>query len=84
MSMYEPAWMRSISSNTVCTFFFVLFLLLAAGAGITVLLDLLVIFQSGGKQGWRLLMTSVLMMTLPVVNALFMYILCARSLLERS
>jgi hypothetical protein len=29
-------------------------------------------------------MTSVLMMTLPVVNALFMYILCARSLLERS
>jgi hypothetical protein len=52
-------------------------------AGLVVLGDLLVILKSGGRSGWGLLVRSILAFILPFVNALFLYILCSRSLLEK-
>jgi hypothetical protein len=83
MNAFEPEWTKSISSNTVCTYFYVLFLIVAVAAGIVVLMDLSVVFSSGGKKGLALLFRSLLMLVLPLLNALFLYILCARSLLEK-
>jgi hypothetical protein len=83
MQSYEPDWMKSISSNTVCTYFYVMFLLVAVAAGVVVLVDLFVVFKTGGRKGLGLLVRSLVALALPLLNALFLYILCARSLLEK-
>jgi hypothetical protein len=83
MQSYEPDWMKSITSNTVCTYFYVMFLLVAVAAGVVVLVDLFVVFKSGGRKGLGLLVRSLVALALPLLNALFLYILCARSLLEK-
>jgi hypothetical protein len=83
MQAYEPEWTKSISSNTVCSFFYVLFLLVAVGAGIVVVSDLAFIFSNGFRRGYMLLLRSLLTLAIPLLNALFLYILCARSLLEK-
>lgn len=83
MQSYEPDWMKSITSNTVCTYFYVMFLLVAVAAGVVVLVDLFVVFKTGGRKGLGLLVRSLVALALPLLNALFLYILCARSLLEK-
>jgi len=60
-----------------------MFALIALFAGVVVLGDVYVIFKSRGKNGLSLLFRSVLAFALPFVNALFLYILCSRSLLEK-
>ena len=75
--------MKSISSNTVCTYFYVMFLLVAVAAGVVVLMDLFVVFKTGGRKGLGRLVRSLVALALPLLNALFLYILCARSLLEK-
>jgi len=83
MDSSEPSWTKSISSNTICMYFYILFLLVAVAAGIVVLMDLSIVLSSGGRKGLALLFRSLLMLVLPLLNALFLYILCARSLLEK-
>lgn len=83
MQAYEPEWTKSISSNTVCSYFYILFFLVAVGAGLVVVADLAYIVGSGFRRGYMLLLRSLLMLAIPVLNALFLYVLCARSLLER-
>ena len=75
--------MQSIPSAAICQYFFVMFGLIAVLAGIVVLGDLVLILKSRGRSGWGLLVRSVLAFALPFVNALFLYILCSRSLLEK-
>lgn len=79
----EPVWMESIPSAAICQYFFVMFGLIAVIAGLVVLGDLVLILKSGGRTGWGLLVRSILAFALPFVNALFLYILCSRSLLEK-
>ncbi len=83
MNAEEPEWMKKISSNTVCMWFYILFLLVAVASGVVVLADLAQVVGSGGRKGVMLLFRSVLALALPVINALFLYILCSRSLLEK-
>lgn len=83
MQAYEPEWTKSIPSNTVCSYFYVLFFIVAVGAGLVVVADLAYIVGSGFRRGYMLLLRSLLMLAIPVLNALFLYVLCARSLLER-
>ena len=80
----EPDWMKAIPSSSICQYFFVIFALVAAMAAIVVIQDVFVIVASRGKNGWSLLLRAVIAFILPVVNALFLYILCSRSLLEKS
>lgn len=79
----EPAWMKSITSSNICRYFYLMFGLVALLAGFVVLSDLYIIVASKGRTGWGLLIRSVLAFAIPVINALFLYILCARSILSK-
>jgi len=80
----EPDWMKSIPSSSICQYFFVIFALVAGMAALVVVQDILVIVSTRGKKGWGFLLRAMIAFILPVVNALFLYILCSRSLLEKS
>ena len=79
----EPAWMKSITSSNICRYFYLMFGLVALLAGFVVLSDLYIIVASKGRTGWGLLIRSVLAFAIPVINALFLYILCSRSILSK-
>lgn len=78
----EPDWMRSIPSAVICQYFFVIFVLVAVLASLVVVSDIMRLLSPKNKGGVFSLLRSVVMLALPVVNALFLYILCSRSLLE--
>lgn len=75
--------MKSITSSNICRYFYIMFGLVALLAGFVVLSDLYIIVASKGRTGWGLLIRSVLAFAIPVINALFLYILCARSILSK-
>ena len=77
----EPEWTKSISSETICTYFYVMFILIAVVAGIGVLVDLLVLVQKP-KIGGMMLLRSLPGFAVAVLQALFLYVICARSLLK--
>ena len=79
----EPAWMKQITSANVCRYFYIMFGLVALLAGFVVLSDVYVIVASKGRTGWGLLVRSVLAFAIPLINALFLYILFARSILSK-
>jgi len=83
MNASEPDWMKSITNNTICMYFYVLFLIVAFAAAVVVAVDVFIVLGSGGRKGLMLLVRSLVMLVLPLVNALFLYILCSRSLLEK-
>jgi hypothetical protein len=60
-----------------------MFALVAVLAGFVVISDVLVILSSKGRAGWGLLVRSILAFAIPVINALFLYILCSRSILSK-
>jgi hypothetical protein len=61
-----------------------MFVLVAIAAGFIVLTDIAYVFTSGGKRGLMLLLRSVIALALPLINAMFLYILCSRSLLGKN
>ena len=75
--------MKSITSANVCRYFYLMFGLVAVLAGFVVVSDVYVILASKGRTGWGLLVRSVLAFVIPVINALFLYILCSRSILSK-
>lgn len=84
MSMfYEPEFLKSISSNTICGYFYIIFVIVSIAAGFIVLTDVAYVFTSGGKRGLMLLLRSLIALALPVLNAMFLYLLCSRSLLGK-
>jgi len=83
LPMSEPDWMKQITSKTVCRYFYIMFGLIALLAGFVVLSDVYLIVATRGKKGWMLLVRSLLAFAIPIVNSLFIYILCSRSLLEK-
>jgi hypothetical protein len=60
-----------------------MFGLIALLAGFVVVSDVVLIMSTRGKKGWMLLVRSLLAFAIPVINSLFIYILCSRSLLEK-
>jgi len=80
----EPGWMNGIPSSSICQYFYVMFFIVAFFAALVVAGDLYVIISSKGRRGYDMLFRSVLMFIIPVVNALFLYLLCARSILGKN
>ena len=78
----EPEWMKSIPSAVICQYFFVIFVLVAVLAALVVASDIMRLLSPKNKGGVFSLLRSLVILALPVVNALFLYILCSRSLLE--
>jgi hypothetical protein len=77
----EPEWMKQIPNSNVCYYFYIMFAVVAVFAGVIVLSDVYTLLR--GKLGIMALLRSVISFVIPVVNALFLYILCSRSLLEK-
>lgn len=82
--MSEPDWIKKISSDTVCNFFyffFVLYAVLAILAFITAIGGF-VYGKKLGPAGMLLGFQGLLMTLIPAVFALFYYIICDRALLS--
>lgn len=77
----EPEFTKTISNETVCTYFYVMFFIVAVFAGIAVLMDVAVMTKKPAV-GLQLLLRSAPALVIAVLNALFLYIVCTRALLK--
>lgn len=80
----EPEWTKQISSETICTFFYVFFVFYAVLAGLSVLglFGSLFSLKKIGAAGPLLAGGYTLMTLLAATMALFYYLICDRGLLQ--
>lgn len=72
---------KGISNETICQYFYVVFFIVAVLAGLAVAMDLWVMTKRPAA-GFAMLLRSAPVLILSVMNSLFLYILCARTLLK--
>jgi hypothetical protein len=74
----EPDWLASISSGTVCTWFYIMAILnsLVAVAGVIVIVMLL----SKGVKSMGTIVPLLVSMTIGLTNAWFLFMMCNRSI----
>lgn len=77
--MNETELTKKVSNDTIETYYYVIFWLVAISAGLVVLMELYVMSVSP-KRGFALFLRSAPGLILGVVNALFLYILSVRAL----
>lgn len=77
----EASWTKYFTSENVCFYFYIMFFLAASFAAIAVGMDLLLMLKKP-KLGLFLLVRSLPAVTIALLNSLFLYIVCARSLLK--
>jgi len=70
---------KGISNDTIETYYYVIFWVVAISAGLVVLFELYVMSVSP-KRGFNMFLRSAPALVLGVVNALFLYIISVRSL----
>jgi hypothetical protein len=73
----EVDWTKGISNETVCQYFYVIFFIIATLATLLIIRYLMI-----PKQGPLLALSVLPSMLIAVLNTLFFYIVCARSLLK--
>ena len=76
----EADWMKDISSETICTYYYWVFVIT------TVVVGILLIFQfsmiARNPKSATAVLLSMPALILGVVNTLFLYIICSRALLK--
>lgn len=77
----EKDFAKGISNETLCQYFYVMFIIISVMVGLVIVADIVLLWRRPGQ------MMSVLLRTLPtsvlaIVNSLFLYLLCSRSLLK--
>jgi hypothetical protein len=72
---------KGISNETVCMYFYWMFFIVAVLAALAVGVDVWVMTKRPAL-GFSMLLRSAPVLILSVTNALFLYILCARTLLK--
>jgi hypothetical protein len=77
----EVEWTKGIKTETVCQYFYALFFIVAVWAGIIVLVDIYFVAKAP-RVGWGAVLRTLPVLAIAVANALFFYVLCARSLLK--
>lgn len=75
----EPEFTKKVSNDTIETYYYVIFWLVAISAALVVLMELYVLSVSP-RRGFALILRSAPALILGVVNALFLYILSVRAL----
>lgn len=75
----ETELTKKISNDTIETYYYVLFWIVAVLAGLVILMELYVLSVSP-KRGFALILRTAPTLILGVVNALFLYILSVRAL----
>lgn len=78
----EQDWTKSVPSNVVCGYFYITFMIVAIVAGLVFLGDVIMFVRKPSPGHVMVLLRSLVPIALAVANALFMYIVCARSLLK--
>ncbi len=76
----EADWMKDISSETICTYYYYVFVITAIVAAIVLVWQLSEISRKPKLAGPVLMTLPTLI--LGVVNTLFIYIICSRALLK--
>lgn len=82
MSDREIETTKGISNETVCNYFYVLFIIVSILAGLALINDVRIGMMIRPSMGIPLILRSVVVLSLAVANTLFLYIMCARSLLK--
>jgi hypothetical protein len=77
--MNESELTKKVSNDTVETYYYVLFWIVAVLAGIVIVMELYFLAVSP-KRGFALILRTAPTLILGVTNALFLYILSARAL----
>jgi hypothetical protein len=77
--MDESELTKKVSNDTVETYYYVVFWIVAVLSGIAILMQLYLLAVSP-KRGFALLLRTAPTLILGVTNALFLYILSARAL----
>jgi hypothetical protein len=77
----EADWMKGISNETVCGYFYYVFLITAVFAAIILFWELSVVARNP-KAGIGGILRTLPTLVLAVVNTLFLYIICSRALLK--
>ena len=73
----EADWTKGIKSETICQYFYVLFFILAIVFGLLILW-----YVTIPKIGWKLALGLLPSALIAILNSLFFYLVCARSLLK--
>lgn len=81
----EPQWMKSISSETVCNFFYVFFIVYAVvfALSLVALIGTLFSMKKLGSAGLFMAIQGVLITAIPGIMMMFYYIICDRALLGK-
>jgi hypothetical protein len=82
----EPDWTKKIASSSMCTYFYVIFVINAIAAAFAVV-SVLFMFgntPTGTSMIWQIftVLLTLIAIAIPFLNALFMFMLCNRALLE--
>jgi F0F1-type ATP synthase membrane subunit c/vacuolar-type H+-ATPase subunit K len=76
----ESDWMKDISSETICTYYYYVFVITAIVAGVIVFAQISMIARN--PKSATAVLLSMPALILGVVNTLFLYIICSRALLK--
>jgi hypothetical protein len=82
MSDKEIETTKGISNETVCNYFYALFIIVSILAGLGLINDVRIGMMLRPSMGIPIIARAVVVLTLAVANSLFLYIMCARSLLK--
>ena len=72
---------KSISNETLCQYFFVVFIIITVFVSITMLSTLYILRKRPAQMGVAFLQLAP-SVAIAIVNSLFLYLLCSRSLLK--
>ena len=72
---------KGISNETVCNYFYALFIIISILAGLSLASDIALTIRKPSV-GWMFLLRTIVVFSLAVANSLFLYIMCARTLLK--
>ena len=82
MSDKEIDLTKGIPNETVCNYFLAFFIIVSVFAGISLLYVLWVASKVRGSIGGPIVLQSIVSVAIAVANSLFLYVMCARSLLK--
>jgi hypothetical protein len=77
----EVDWTKSIDNATICRYYYVFFFLVLGLAAVVLVMDVRASMLYPPKLKW-VPFANIPALALAIVNALFLYILCSRSLLK--
>lgn len=73
---------KNISNETICGYFYVMFLIVAVFAGIVFVIDVSA-YLGNRRLGAAHFLRTLPSLVIAVLNSLFLYVLCSRTLLRK-